>query len=129
MNNSDLIIYYDGSCPLCRREIDLYRRLSSTVRLDWVDVSAGASLGEGLSCEAAMRRFHVRDKTGQLLSGGAAFSRLWRALPGWRVLGWCFAWAPMSWGLELAYRAFLPLRPRLQWLARRWWRESDRSPR
>ena len=128
MNIPDLTIYYDGSCPLCRREIGLYRGLSSTVRLNWVDVSAGSSLGEGLSCKAAMRRFHVRDQSGRLLSGGAAFSRLWRALPGWRVLGWCFACPPMSWGLELAYRAFLPLRPGLQRLAQRWWRESDRSP-
>lgn len=85
-----LTIYYDGSCPLCRREIAFYRRLPAAAQLDWVDVSAGNTpLGAGLSCEAAMRRFHVRDANGQLLSGGAAFARLWRALPGWRVLGWC----------------------------------------
>lgn len=110
-----LTIYYDGSCPLCRREIAFYRRLPAAAQLDWVDVSAGNTpLGAGLSCEAAMRRFHVRDANGQLLSGGAAFARLWRALPGWRVLGWCFAWPPLSWALEAAYRAFLPVRPKLQ---------------
>ena len=114
-----LTIYYDGSCPLCRREIAFYRRLRATMRLDWVDVSQGQA-PDGLSCEAAMRRFHVRDERGRLLSGGAAFSRLWRALPGWRVLGWCFAWPPLSWVLEATYRAFLPLRPRLQRLVRRW---------
>ncbi len=123
MSSPELTIYYDGSCPLCRREIALYRRLPAAGRLLWVDVSAGQALGEGLSCEAAMRRFHVRDAQGQLLGGGAAFARLWRALPGWRVLGWCFAWPPMSWLLELAYRVFLPLRPALQRLARRHWPE------
>lgn len=127
MNSPELTIYYDGSCPLCRREIAFYRRLPGAERLDWMDVSAGAPLGEGLSCDAAMRRFHVREAGGRLLSGGAAFARLWRALPGWRTLGWCLAWPPMSWRLELAYRAFLPLRPRLQRLARRWWRDADRS--
>lgn len=117
-----LTIYYDGSCPLCRREIAFYRRLPAAAQLDWVDVSAGNTpLDADLSCEAAMRRFHVRDNSkGQLLSGGAAFARLWRALPGWRVLGWCFAWPPLSWALEAAYRAFLPLRPRLQRWASRW---------
>lgn len=111
-----LTIYYDGSCPLCRREIAFYHRQAAAAPLEWVDVSAStATLGADLSCEAAMRRFHVRDNSkGQLLSGGAAFARLWRALPGWRVLGWCFAWPPLSWGLEAAYRAFLPLRPKLQ---------------
>ena len=117
----ELTVYFDGSCPLCRREIALYRRQRGAERLAWVDVSAPAALGEGLSCEAAMRRFHVREAQGRLLSGGAAFARLWRALPGWRVLGWVFAGPPLSWALEAAYRVFLPLRPRLQrWLRRRW---------
>lgn len=127
MTSPELTIYYDGSCPLCRREIALYRSLRSSQPLQWVDVSTGQSLGEGLSCEAAMRRFHVRDGGGQLLSGGAAFARLWRALPGWRWLGWLFALAPMSWLLEAAYRAFLPVRPRLQRLVSRWWPEREAS--
>jgi len=125
--NPELTIYFDGSCPLCRREIGFYRRLRGAERLQWLDVSAGAPLGQDLSCEAAMRRFHVRDAQGRLFSGGAAFARLWRALPGWRVAGWLLAWPPMSWALELAYRAFLPLRPRLQRLVRRWWPETGAS--
>ncbi len=117
----ELTVYFDGSCPLCRREIALYRRQRGAERLLWLDVSVGGHLGEGLSCEAAMRRFHVREAQGRLLSGGAAFARLWRALPGWRVLGWLFAGPPLSWGLEAAYRLFLPLRPRVQrWVHRHW---------
>lgn len=123
----ELTIYFDGSCPLCRREIALYRRLRGADRLQWLDVSSAAPLGAGLSCEAAMRRFHVRDARGRLYSGGAAFARLWRALPGWRVAGWLFALPPMSWLLELAYRGFLPLRPRLQRLASRWWPDREAS--
>ena len=125
MSKSELTIYYDGSCPLCRREIALYRRLPAARRLHWQDVSKGEGLGEGLSCEMAMRRFHVRDAQGRLFAGGAAFARLWRALPGWRVAGWLMAWPPMSWLLELGYRAFLPLRPLLQRWVRRWWPESE----
>lgn len=127
MTPPELTIYFDGSCPLCRREIALYRGLPASQTLQWVDVSAGQPLGEGLSCDAAMRRFHVREANGRLLSGGAAFARLWRALPGWRVLGWVFAWPPLSWLLELAYRVFLPIRPALQRLARRWWRDPEAS--
>lgn len=115
-----LTVYFDGSCPLCRREIALYRRLPQAQSLLWVDVSEGQALGADLSCTAAMARFHVRDPQGCLYSGAAAFSHLWRAFPGWRWLGWCSAWPPMSWLFELAYRAFLPLRPRLQRIARRW---------
>ncbi len=125
MTTSELTIYFDGSCPLCRREIAFYRRLRGAEQLHWVGVRAGIPLGQGLSCEQAMRRFHVRDAQGRLFSGGAAFARLWRALPGWRLLGWAMALPPMSWALELAYRAFLPLRPGLQRLVRRWWPERE----
>jgi predicted DCC family thiol-disulfide oxidoreductase YuxK len=115
----DLTVYFDGSCPLCRREIALYRGLTSTRSLCWVDVSAPTALPAGLTCEQAMRRFHVRDAQGQLYSGAQAFSLLWRCFEGWRVLGWVTAVPPVSWLAEAAYRLFLPVRPRLQaWLRR-----------
>lgn len=115
----ELTVYYDGSCPLCRREIAYYQRLHGAGQLAWNDISAGAPTGPGLSCEAAMRRFHVRDAQGRLHSGAAGFARLWRSLGGgWRMLGWLAGRPPMVWLLELAYRGFLPLRPRLQRWAR-----------
>lgn len=114
----DLIVYYDGSCPLCRREIGFYRRRASDEAIEWVDVSAPNPLGEGLSCTAAMARFHVRQPDGRLYSGGLAFATLWRHIPGWRWLGRLCSVPPLSWMLELGYRGFLPLRPRLQSLLR-----------
>ena len=128
MSTPELTVYYDGSCPLCQREIAFYRGLRGADGLLWMDVSAGLPVGEGISCETAMRRFHVKDAQGRLFSGGAAFARLWRALPAWRVLGWIFLWPPMSWFLEGAYRAFLPLRPHLQRAMLRWSPESKAQP-
>lgn len=115
-----LTVYFDGSCPLCQREIGFYRRMPAAQALGWVDVSQPAELGAGLDCRAAMARFHVRDANGQLFSGAAAFSRLWRQLPGWRWLGWLSAVPPVSWLAELAYRLFLPVRPWLQRGLKRW---------
>lgn len=117
---SFLTVYFDGSCPLCRREIAMYRRLPEATAIAWVDVSAGQDLGGALSCAAAMARFHVRDPQGRLFSGAAAFSRMWRVFPGWRWLGYVSAWPPMSWVFELAYCLFLPLRPSLQKWVRQW---------
>ena len=80
-----LTVYFDGSCPLCRREIAIYQRLPQALSMAWVDVSTGQDTG-GLSCEAAMARFHVRDSQGRLFSGAAAFSVMWRLFPagaGW----------------------------------------------
>lgn len=119
MATQKLTVYFDGGCPLCRREIAFYRKMPEAQALRWADVSEQLLTDQDLSCEAALRRFHVRNADGRLLSGGAAFACLWRALPYWRVLGWFFAWPPMSWVLEAAYRVFLPVRPWLQRLARR----------
>lgn len=120
MNKQPLLtMYFDGSCPLCRAEIAIYRRLPEADSMAWVDVSAGQDLGE-LSCAAAMARFHVRDSQGRLFSGAAAFSRMWRLFPGWRWLGWFIAWPPMSWVSEGVYRLFLVFRPSLQKWVRRW---------
>ena len=116
-----LTVYYDGSCPLCQREIALDCRNPASQAFAWVDVSQPAALGEGLNCAQAMARFHVRTADGHLFDGAAAFSQLWRRLPGWRPLGWVSAVPPISWLSEGLYRAFLPLRPRLQrWVQRRW---------
>jgi predicted DCC family thiol-disulfide oxidoreductase YuxK len=120
MNKQPLLtVYFDGSCPLCRAEIAIYRRLPEADSMAWVDVSAGQDLGE-LSCSAAMARFHVRDGLGRLYSGAAAFSRMWRLFPGWRWLGWFTAWLHMSWASEGVYRLFLVFRPSLQKWVRRW---------
>lgn len=109
---SELSVYYDGACPLCRAEIAHYRRCRGAEALSFVDVSTTAP-GEGLSCRQALARFHVREAGGQLLSGAAAFARLWRALPGWRWLGRLVAMPLVLPVAEAAYRAFLPVCPRL----------------
>lgn len=62
-----LTIYYDGSCPLCRREIAFYKGNPDAAQLVWHDVSVNfqsndnSSLGDGLNCQLAMAYFHVRD--------------------------------------------------------------------
>ena len=114
-----LTVYFDGSCPLCRAEIAIYRRLPESQAMAWVDVSAGQDLG-GLTCQAAMARFHVRDSQGRMFSGAAAFSQMWRLFAGWRWLGWVSAWPRLSWGFELGYRLFLTVRPQMQKWVRRW---------
>lgn len=112
----ELTVFYDGACPLCRREIAFYRRRKGADAVDWVDVSQtmGDMVVPGLTRDAALGRFHVRDADGLLLSGGAAFSRLWLALPSFRRLGRiCQVW-PMPGLLEIGYRFFLKFRPWLQ---------------
>lgn len=109
-----LKVYFDGGCPLCRSEIAHYRKLDAAGRVDFVDLSSpAADTGPELSREAALGRFHVRGRDGELESGAAAFVRLWEELPGWRWLAVMARVPGVVWIMERAYRGFLPIRPRL----------------
>jgi predicted DCC family thiol-disulfide oxidoreductase YuxK len=119
-----LTILFDGACPLCRREIAVYRDLQplqpdSTV--SFVDISnAAVPLPAGTTREQLLARFHVQSPDGQLLSGAQAFLALWAALPGWRWLALIGRLPGASWVMERLYRLFLRWRPALQRLAARW---------
>ena len=113
-----LVVYYDGACPLCRREIAWLQRLDRRGALRWVDVApAGAACP--LDRGRLLERFHVQ-ADGEWLSGAAAFAAVWRAIPLLRPLGLLARWPWVLAALERAYGGFLRLRPRLQaWLRRR----------
>ncbi len=123
-----LTVLYDGGCPLCRREIGLYRALTPLQPIAYADVGdAVAALPElppGTTREQLLARFHVRHADGRLDSGARAFLALWAALPGWRVLARLGALPGAPALMEGAYRAFLRLRPALQRVAH----ALDRQP-
>jgi predicted DCC family thiol-disulfide oxidoreductase YuxK len=118
-----LTVLYDGSCPLCRREIAVYRGLQplqAAAPVCFADVSdAAVPVPPGTTRPQLLARFHVRRGDGELLSGAAAFLALWAALPGWRWLAWLGRVPGAAWTMERGYRAFLRWRPALQrWAAR-----------
>lgn len=116
----ELTVYYDGACSLCRAEIGHYRACRGAESVAFVDVSEpGADPGPDLPREAALARFHVRDREGRLVSGAAGFALLWRALPAWLVAGRFAALPGVRSALEIAYRGFLPVRPYLSRALRR----------
>lgn len=115
-----LEVYYDGSCPLCRREIALYSGLRASCPVRWTDVSgAEATLPAGCSREAMLARFHVTGADGRLVSGASAFLALWERLPGWRWLARLGRLPGMPWLLERIYLVFLRVRPAMQRVAAR----------
>ena len=114
MPDQPTTVYFDGSCPLCRAEIALYRRQAKGEALRFADVSnPGTPLGEDLERHRAMERFHVRKEDGGLVSGAAAFVEVWKRLPQWRWAARAAAIPGMVALLETAYQLFLAVRPHL----------------
>ena len=129
---SPLTVLYDGACPLCRREIGIYRGLQplqSGSPVCFADVSdAALPLPAGTTREQLLARFHVRNRDGELLSGAAAFLALWAALPGWRWLAMIGRLPGAAWAMERSYLFFLRWRPMLQRWAFRWDRTGQHRP-
>lgn len=109
-------VYFDGTCPLCRREIAFYKRRKGADQVCWIDITEveDGEFGPGLDRDAALKRFHVRQADSTLLSGGAAFAALWAALPRLRFLGLVFQLPVLRTVIEIGYRGFLSVRPALQ---------------
>lgn len=108
------IVYFDGGCPVCRREIDVYRRMAGE-DLAFVDVCERPEApAPDLDRDAALARFHVRDGRGELVSGARAFLALWRSVPRLSLLARILSVPPLPLLLEGVYRLFLR--------ARRLWR-------
>ena len=106
-------VWYDGSCPLCLREIALMRRLDTRGAITFVDVAAGADPTCPIDRTTLLARFHA-EEDGVVHSGAAAFAAMWRAIPLLRPLGLAARNRTVLRVLEGAYLQFLKVRPRLQ---------------
>jgi predicted DCC family thiol-disulfide oxidoreductase YuxK len=107
-------VFFDGSCPLCRREIAHYRRSRYADRLAWVDLSSDQARLEvhGLSRQQAMQRLHVLDASGNWQIGAWAFAEMWSHLPRYRVLASLFRHTGLLPLLDRLYNVFARWRSR-----------------
>jgi len=118
------VVFYDGGCPLCRREIEHYRRRDRAGALSWVDITRdGAALrAQGLSLDQAMARLHVLDAEGQWQTGAWGFAAIWERLPGYRWLARLLRGLRLLPLVDAGYRYFA------RWRARRRCDEDHCSP-
>ncbi|EKV29190.1 hypothetical protein C882_0497 [Caenispirillum salinarum AK4] len=131
MQPDTLTVFYDGGCPLCRREIATYRALKPQ-GVRWINVAdarPAAGGGTGSACPldraALLARFHVQRPDGRMVSGARAFILLWHRVPRFRWLGRVAGTPPLPALLEGGYRLFLRLRP---WIVRRAVRDKRAAP-
>ena len=95
-------VLYNDECPVCRFEIDHYRKTAEASGAGLAfDSIRDAPERWNISEDAAARRLHVRTPSG-VVSGFDAFLAIWRTLPRWR-------WAARVAGLPV-------LRPAVGWV-------------
>ncbi|HEX9873068.1 MAG TPA: DUF393 domain-containing protein [Deferrimonas sp.] len=79
-----LTVFYDGACSICAAEISRYRPHQGPERLVFVDISAPDfdPAAYGLTREAVETEMHAIDGDGAVYTGVAAFTAIWRIVPG-----------------------------------------------
>jgi predicted DCC family thiol-disulfide oxidoreductase YuxK len=110
-----LTVYFDGLCPLCSKEIEVYRRKDTEVKIRFVDIMSASfnAQAEGLDAKKVQAVFHVKTPSGQILTGVDAFAAIWEILPGFKLLSWAADQPVLRPLMNLGYQVFARVRPYL----------------
>ena len=75
-------VFFDGDCPLCKREIDMLRKLDRRGRLRFTDIAAPEFDPDstGLSQAELMASIRGRMPSGELVEGVEVFRQLYGAV-------------------------------------------------
>lgn len=109
---AELEVWFDGDCPLCRREIALMRRLDRRGAIVFTDVATGQGACP-IDRAELLSRFHARED-GRMVSGAEAFAAMWRAIPVLAPMGRLARNRRVLAGMEWLYLRFLKVRPALK---------------
>ena len=107
-------VFFDGECPLCRREISFVRRIDRRSRVRFIDIAEPSfdARATGRTHEELMARIHARLPDGSLVEGVEVFRRMYAAA-GLRPLVALSRIPGLSHLLDAGYRWFAKNRLRL----------------
>ena len=107
-------VFYDGECPICRREIRLLRRLDRHSRIRFSDISADDFSARDFDRTMSdfMDEIQGRLPGGEWITGVEVFRRLYAAV-GLGPLVSLTRLPGISWGLDAGYRVFAKNRLKL----------------
>ena len=114
MSDFDIELYYDGACPVCRREVRALRRLDRRARLRFVDIAAEEfdAASVGVAQRELEARIHGRLPDGTMVEGVEVFRRAYAAV-GLAALVAPTRWPGIAPLLDRAYGWFARNRHRL----------------
>lgn len=114
VKNSDISVYYDGKCSLCRWEIDFYRRRTPEDAVQWIDVTDNQQDLKtlGIRQKDLLMHLHVSSNK-QIYRGVDAFIQIWNVVPGWHIAARIISFKPLKCVAMWMYEIFAQLRFRM----------------
>lgn len=109
------ILYYDGLCPLCSREINHYRKSAKADLIQFIDITSPdfEAQSEGLDPFKIHQSMHLKKANGEIVTGVDAFQEIWSTLPGYGWMAHLLEYRPVHKVAEWGYSVFAKLRPYL----------------
>jgi predicted DCC family thiol-disulfide oxidoreductase YuxK len=85
-----ITVLYDGSCPICIKEMHQYQRFEKSGEVNWFDITGQDEwlLARQIDPDAALLELHVLTPEGKLVKGVDAFILLWQRAPLLRPIAW-----------------------------------------
>lgn len=105
---SKIIVLYDGSCPLCSKEIKLYQSSDANFKFNWQDIekSQDILLKYELDYIDVKKIFHVIDKNNEVKKGVDGFLVIWKELKYWKILYYLVSFPILRQVAQFAYKYF-----------------------
>ena len=90
MNSVVLTIFFDGGCPLCKREVDFLQSRNQNGYLKFIDINISdlsLELKHGITYKKAMERIHALKSDGSVIKDIKVFQEAYSLIG----LGWIYA--------------------------------------
>ena len=122
MNTPKLTIFFDGGCPLCKREVDFLQSKNQKGSLRFSDINTSdfsSDLKFGITYKQAMDRIHAMKSDGSVIKDIKVFQEAYNLIG----LGWIYAptklpildkFIEFIYGLWAKYRLKITLRPSIE---------------
>jgi len=102
------IVFFDGGCPLCKKEIMHYRRIDTDNAIEWFDIHQEPErlCTYQIELTAAMERLHSINNKGETITGVASFLLIWENLPRYKRIASILRALKLEPFLEFLYTHF-----------------------
>ena len=122
MNRVKLNIFYDGGCPLCKREVDFLKSKNQWGCLKFTDINSSdfsLDLKYGFTYKQAMKRIHAFKSDGSVIKDINVFQEAYSLIG----LGWIYAptklpifdkFIEFIYGIWAKYRLKITFRPSIE---------------
>ena len=122
MNTPKLTIFFDGGCPLCKREVDFLQSKNQKGSLRFIDINTSdfyLDLKYGITYKQAMERIHALKSDGSVIKDIKVFQEAYTLIG----LGWIYAptkfpifdkFIEFIYGIWAKYRLKLTFRPSIE---------------